>query len=96
MANKEKVLEVKEKVEKVSEQHLKELQSVVNAINSLQFNIGKIETQKHKMLHEMSLHQDQIIVHQKKLIKEYGTYDVNLEDGTINWPEEKKEEGDEK
>ena len=93
MAKEEKILEVKERVEKISEQHLKELQGVVNAINSLQFNIGKLETQKHKMLHNMAVHQDEIVAYQQKLSKEYGTFDVNLDDGTINWP---KEGGDEK
>ena len=89
MAKKEKVLEVKEKVEKISEEHLNELLGVVNKINSLQFNIGRIEAQKHKVLHELALGNDNIALLQDKMMKEYGSYDINLTDGTINWPEEK-------
>jgi hypothetical protein len=86
---KEKVLEVKEKVEKISKEHLDELLGVVNKINSLQFNIGRIEAQKHKVLHELALGNDNIALLQDKMMKEYGSYDINLTDGTINWPEEK-------
>ena len=31
--------------------------------------------------------QDEVADLQGLLVKEYGTYDVNLNDGTINWPE---------
>ena len=82
----------KERPEKVSEAHLENLQRLVNSVNSLQFNIGKLEQQKHTLLHNLSLTQDRIGVFQDTLQKEYGTYDVNLEDGTINWPEEKEDE----
>jgi len=88
----DKEIELKVKAEKVSEEHLKEMQRIVNTISSLQFNIGKIETQKHTMLHNLSITQDRVSVLQDKLMKEYGSYDINLDDGTINWPEDKKEE----
>ena len=96
MANKEKEIELKPRVEKVSKEHLDQMQKIVNGINAMQFNIGKIESQKHTLLHNLSIAQDRISVLQDTLMKEYGTYDVNLEDGTINWPEDKKEEKDEK
>ena len=47
MAKKEKVVDLKQRVDKISEQHLTELQSIVNTLNATQFNIGKIEVQKH-------------------------------------------------
>jgi hypothetical protein len=90
---KEKVVDLKQKVEKISDEHLSDLQKTVNAINTIQFNIGKVEVQKHKALHELAVTQDKITLLQDTLVKEYGTYDVNLTDGTINHP---KEEGDEK
>ena len=31
--------------------------------------------------------QDKVTILQDKLMKEYGSYDVNLSDGSINWPE---------
>ena len=85
-------LEVKVKAEKVSEEHLKQMQQTVNAISQLQFNIGKIEAQKHQLLHGLIEAQGGIQKLQDMLVKEYGTYDVNLDNGTINWPEEKSDE----
>ena len=91
---KEKVLEVKERKEKVSKEHLDEMLQIANKINALQFNIGRIESQKHKLLHELALGNDTISLVQDKMVEEYGTYDINLTDGTINWPKEesKKDE----
>ena len=87
---KEKVLEVKERKEKVSKEHLDEMLQIANKINSLQFNIGRLESQKHKLLHELALGNDTISLVQDKMMKEYGTYDINLTDGTINWPKDEK------
>ena len=46
------------------------------------------------MLHELGGVQKQIIDMQDLFTKEYGTHDVNVTDGTINWSkeEEKKDE----
>ena len=98
MAEKEiKQIQPIERKEKVSENHLKELQSLVNAINGMQYQIGKLETQKHNILHEFAKGQDRIKLTQDKMVKEYGTADINVTDGTINWPEEgDKEVEDEK
>jgi len=98
MAKKEiKQIEPIERKEKVSENHLKELQSLVNAINGMQYQIGKLETQKHNILHEFAKGQDRIKLMQDKMVKEYGTADINVTDGAINWPEEGgKEVEDEK
>jgi len=90
MAKKDKVVELKTKAEKISEEHLKQVQESVNAINGLQFNIGKIEVQKHEMLHDLIVSQNKVKGMQETLVKEYGTYDVNLNDGTINWPKDEK------
>ena len=89
---KEKTVELKPKAEKISEEHLEELQKLVNAINGTQFNIGKIEVQKHELLHQLTIVQQKTQQMQDTLQKEYVTFDVNVSDGTINWPEEKEEE----
>ena len=96
MAKKEKEIELKPKVEKIDPTHLIELQEVVNKINSYQFNIGKIETQKHQYLHALIDAQTSVKNLQDMLVRQYGTYDVNLEDGTINWPEENGDPKNEK
>ena len=90
MGKKEKVIDLKPKVDKVSDKHLSDLQKVVNTINSIQFNIGKIESQKHQLLHRLDEAQKGVKTMQDVLVKEYGTFDVNLDDGTINWPKDEK------
>ena len=92
---KEKLIDVKERKDKVSEVHLKEMVNAANSINALQFNIGRLEAQKHKLLHELALSNDNISLIQDKMMEEYGTFDINLTDGTINWPKE-EEKSDEK
>ena len=92
---KEKEIELKVKADKISEEHLQHLQNLVNSVNTMQFSLGKIETQKHDMLHRLTMVQDRINLFQDTLKKEYGTYDVNISDGKINWPEENKEENKE-
>ena len=87
---KEKIVDLKPKVDKISNEHLKELQGILNITNNIQFNIGKLEGQKHSLLHELSTTQNRIIEMQDKLSKEYGTYDVNVTDGTINRKEDEK------
>ena len=90
MGKKEKVVDLKQKVDKISKEHLDELLDAVNKINSLQFNIGRLETQKHKLLHDIALGNDTVSLLQDKMMKEYGSYDINLTDGTINWPKDEK------
>ena len=90
MGKKEKVIDLKPKVDKISDKHLSDLQKVVNTINAIQFNIGKFESQNHQLLHKLDEAQKGIQTMQDLLIKEYGSYDVSLEDGTINWSEDEK------
>jgi len=90
MANKEKEIELKVKADKISAEHLKELQDIVSTINQTQLNVGRIEAQKHSLLHELAVSQNRVSVFQDTLKKEYGNDDVNIADGTINWKEDEK------
>ena len=94
MAKKEslKDIDLKPKAEKISKEHLSQMQKLINAVNTMQFNIGRLESQKHMVLHNLSQAQDRITLFQETLKKEYGTFDVNIEDGTINWPKETEDE----
>ena len=96
MGKKAKIKNLVDRVEKISEGHLTQLQGIVNKVNSIQFSIGKMEAQKHTALHDLHVANDEIVLIQQTLIKEYGSYDVDLRDGTINWPEKKKDESNEK
>ena len=90
MGKKEKLVDLKPKVDKISDEHLKEMQEIVNVINNVQFKVGQLEGQKHNLLHELGLSQKKIIDLQNVLQKEYGSFDINITDGTINWPKEEK------
>jgi hypothetical protein len=80
---KEKVIDLKP--EKISEEQLKELQQVVQALNKLQFDIGTMEAQKHNALHALFQGNDKLNGMQNKFNEEYGTNDINIQDGTINY-----------
>jgi alpha-glucuronidase len=83
---KEKVVDLKPKAEKITDEQLKNLQSVVNDNNAIQFRVGALEAQKHELIHQQVGIQAKIVELQDTFSKEYGTFDVNLTDGTINYP----------
>jgi hypothetical protein len=91
MAKKETAVELKPKVEKISDSHLKELQGIINRINNIQIGIGRLEHQKHQALHDLVVSNDKVGEFQNLLMKEYGSFDVNIKDGTINWGAPKNE-----
>ena len=90
MGKKEKLVNLKPNVDKISDEHLKELQDVVNTVNNMQFKIGQLESQKHNLLHELGLSQKKIIDMQSMFSEEYGTFDINVVDGTINRNKDEK------
>tara|TARA_Y100001938_G_scaffold105876_1_gene144459 strand:+ start:245 stop:529 length:285 start_codon:yes stop_codon:yes gene_type:complete len=87
---KEEVIDLKPKAEKISEQELKDLQLAVDQNNAVQFRIGAIETQKHELVHRHSEIQKRIAKIQSDFSKKYGTFDIDLTDGSINYPEDGK------
>ena len=84
--SKKKVVDLKP--EAISEDQLKELQQVVSAINKLQFDIGTMEVQKHNALHALFQGNDKLSEMQEKLKEQYGTNDINIQNGTINYKED--------
>ena len=91
MAKKEKVVDLKPKAEKITEEQLKKVQETVNSINRAQLEIGSMEVRKHEMMHQIAGLRDELTVLQGEFEKEYGTFDVNIQDGTINYPKENGE-----
>jgi len=81
--SKKKVIDLKP--EKISDEQLKELQQLVSAINKLQFDIGTMEVQKHNALHALFQGNDKLNEMQNKFNEEYGTNDINIQDGTVNY-----------
>jgi len=79
------------KPEKISQEHLDEVQKVVNAINRAQLDLGQMDVRKHSALHFIAERNDELVIMRDKFEKEYGTTDINLETGVINYTEENGE-----
>ena len=94
MAKKEKVVDLKPKAEKITDDQLKKVQETINNINKIQMELGMLETRKHSMLHAITSIQDQLALMQSDFEKEYGTSDINIQDGTINYKDEQTDKKD--
>jgi len=75
------------KPEKITDEQLKKVQDTVNGINRAQLEIGSLEIKKHEMMHGIAGLRDELTVLQAEFEKEYGTFDINIQDGLINYPE---------
>tara|TARA_R100000353_G_scaffold53803_1_gene43055 strand:+ start:183 stop:482 length:300 start_codon:yes stop_codon:yes gene_type:complete len=85
---KEEVIDLTPKPEKITDEQLKKVQDIVNSINRAQLDLGMVETRKHGLLHNIMNIQDQLTLMQGEFEKEYGTFDINIQDGTINYKED--------
>ena len=88
---KEKIVDLKPKAEKITDEQLKKVQSTVNQINRTQLEIGSMEVKKHELMHGIAGLRDELTLLQNEFEKDYGTFDINIEDGTINYPKENGE-----
>ena len=79
------------KPEKITDEQLQEVQKLINDINRSQMELGQMETKKHAILHSVSALQEAIGSMRDTFEKDYGTADVNIQDGTINYPTENGE-----
>ena len=83
---KEKVVDLKP--QNITEEELKNLQDLVNALNRVQIEIGGIESRKHGLLHQVISLQQQMQTLQKGFEELYGKVDIKITDGTIAYPED--------
>ena len=74
------------KPEKITDEQLKKVQDTVNSLNRSQLEIGAAEVKKHELLHRVAGNRDELTLLQKEFEKDYGTSDVNIQDGIINYP----------
>ena len=79
------------KPEKITDEQLKKVQDTVNNLNRSQLEIGSMEIKKHELMHQVAGLRDSLTVLQGEFEKEYGTFDINIQDGTINYPKENGE-----
>ena len=80
----------KEKPSKITNEELNQVQSVIKDVNRAQLEIGNFESKKHNLLHHVAQLQEKLGELQGDLEKTYGTVDINLQDGTINYKEDVK------
>ena len=75
------------KPEKITKEQLEKVQEAVNTMNRANMEIGNMELKKHEMLHQLAGVKDELSALQEAFDKEYGTIDINIQDGTINYPQ---------
>ena len=74
-----------EKATKITNDELNKVQSIINNINRAQLEIGGFESKKHTLLHHVSMMQEELNKMQGEFEKTYGTSDIDIQDGTINY-----------
>jgi hypothetical protein len=78
------------KPEKITDEQLKKVQDTVNSINRAKLEIGSIEIQKHEMMHGLAESRNNLALLQAEFEKEYGTFDIDIQSGTINYGDDVK------
>ena len=79
------------KPEKITDEQLEGVQKLINDINRSQMELGQMETNKHAILHNVSALQEAIGSMRDTFEKDYGTSDIDIQSGTINYPKENGE-----
>ena len=64
---------------------MNKIQDAIKEINRVQLEIGSLETQKHRLTHYASDIQGQLNTMREDFEKTYGTSNINIEDGTIDY-----------
>ena len=88
MAKKEKVVDLKPT--NISEDQLKSIQALIAPINQAQVELGRMETRKHAICHDVTELQKALQEKQAELEKEYGKVNINISDGRIDYPEDEQ------
>jgi len=79
------------KPETIDEQELAKLQASVKTIDQLTHEVGTIEVRKHALMKAMEQVQVRVESIRVELNDKYGTDNINIQDGTINYPAENGE-----
>jgi len=84
----DKVVDLKPKAEKITDEQLKKLQKSVGNINRAKTELGALELQKHsivKIIEELGSALNELRTEFKN---DYGTDNININDGSIMYSEE--------
>ena len=77
---------------KITAEQLETLIKTQRELNELLLNIGVLESQKHGLLHQLAEINKTSEEFKAELQNEYGSININLEDGSYVLAEENKEE----
>ena len=69
---------------KLTEDELKSLQENVNKLNQVHIELGRLENQKHKILHQMNETEKNFDELQKELEDKYGKVSINIDNGELS------------
>ena len=83
----EKIVDLKPRAEKINEQQLAKLQATIKSMDQFTNDIGRMEVQKQGLIKAMDRLSNDINTMRIEFAKEYGTDDINIQDGTINYQE---------
>jgi len=75
------------KPEKVTDEQLRKIKETVDRINNTTMSLGQLAARKHQALHFLAGVNDELVLLQNELKDQYGTDDINIQDGTIKYPE---------
>ena len=85
------VIDLTPKPENINEQQLARLQASVKTVDQLTHEVGTIEVRKHALMKAMETVQIRIEAIRVELKDQYGTDDINIQDGAINYQKENGE-----
>ncbi len=85
MATKTKVKKRLSKPEKITNEELNKIQNLIDSANRAQMQVGTIEVQKNNILNQISIIQNQIASFRNEVRKNYGTDDIDIQTGEINY-----------
>tara|TARA_R110000751_G_scaffold21972_3_gene62437 strand:+ start:152 stop:394 length:243 start_codon:yes stop_codon:yes gene_type:complete len=79
------------KATKLTKEELKSLQENVGKLNQVHIELGRLENQKHKILHQMGDIEKTFDDLQKEFEDKYGKVSVNIDNGELSEITEKNE-----
>jgi len=75
----------------ITEEQLKSIKESQSKVNSILIDMGYLESRKHELAHSYAEAAKEMEDIKAELEKEYGSVNINLEDGTFTPVEEKEE-----
>lgn len=72
------------KAEKLTKLEFKTLQETVQKINQVHIELGRLENQKHKIMHNMEEVDKDFADLQKEFEDKYGKVSINIESGELS------------